>query len=145
MMTLRSFDEAGRRAYLDEVRPRFLVLRVRAERVNLVWGFPLWALEEVVAFVLGATALLNAALPLLPASWRARLRGGVRVGGRSFELGAAAAAAPAPTGERLALGRVLELLNDLAAGSLRDVLRLPPGEPYVEVDAQGARVSIVAH
>lgn len=144
MLTLRSFDDSDRRAYLDEIRPRVLMLRVKAEKVKIAWAVPLWALEEVVAFALGAAALLTVALPLLPTAARRRLEAGVRVGGQQFDFGIAQGDSEAPATRRETLWRIYELMNDYAGGSLRDVLRVPAGEPYVKVDAQGALVEIAA-
>lgn len=151
-MQLRRFDQAGRRAYLDEVRPRFVVLRLRAGKVNFTWGLPLWAAEEVAAFALGCAALLQSVLPLAPASWRSRLNTrlntGITVAGREVRLGAPNRAentnhAAPHTGA--ALLEVLRTIDGLAGGSLRDVLRLPPGEPYVKVRTGDTLIEIAAY
>ncbi len=147
MLKPRRFDVVGRRAYLDDVRPRFLLLRVKADKVNISWGVPLWALEEVAAFALGAATLAQAVLPVLPATWRARMGAGIAINGRRIEFGQAdtADAQPGAADERTVLTRFLRLMDDFAGGSLRDLLRVPPGEPYFEVSANGTRVLLVAH
>lgn len=148
MLQLRRFDQAGRRAYLDEVRPRFVVLRLRAGKADFSWGVPLWAAEEVAALVLGGVALMKAALPLAPAAWRTRLSTGITVAGREVRLGAPNRAentnhAAPHTGA--ALLEVLRTIDGLAGGSLRDVLRLPPGEPYVQVRTGDTHIEIAAY
>ncbi len=148
MLRPRRFDEEGLKAYLDDVRPRFLVLRVRADKANIIWGVPLWAAEEIVAFAVGAAALLRGVLPLMPAAWRDRLAPGIRIAGYSFDLGASATAEDGASADATltgALVRVLSTANDLAGGGLRDLLRLPPGEPYVKVQTDTAFVEIVAY
>lgn len=141
MLQLRRLDEAGRRAYLDDVRPRIVVLRLRADKVNLAWGMPLWAAEEIVAFLLGAAALMKAGLPLAPHAWRARLGAGVTIAGRRVafestdEQGAAGAA----------LLELFRTVDSLAGGSLRDVLRIPPGESYVKVKTSDTHIEIAAY
>lgn len=148
MLQLRRFDQAGRRAYLDEVRPRFVVLRLRAGKANFSWGVPLWAAEEVAALVLGGVALMKAALPLAPAAWRTRLSTGITVAGREVRLGAGSATAGVHQTAPHAGASVLEVLrtiDGLAGGSLRDVLRLPPGEPYVKVRTGDTLIEIAAY
>lgn len=75
MLVLRRLDQEGLRAYLDEVRPRFLVVRVRVERRTFTWGFPLSALEEIVGFALGAAAFAQAARSWLPERWQDAMNG----------------------------------------------------------------------
>lgn len=148
MLQLRRFDQAGRRAYLDEVRPRLVVLRLRASKINITWGVPLWAVEEVTALVLGCAALVKAALPLAPAAWRTRLSTGITVVGREIRLGAGSATAGVHQIAPHAGASVLEVLRTidaLAGGSLRNVLRLPPGEPYVMVRTGDTHIEIAAY
>ena len=141
MLAPRRFDEAGLRAYVDDVRPRFVVLRVRANNVNIIWGLPLWAAEEVVAFALGAAWLLKVGMPLLPAAVRGKLGAGITLAGREYRLTPADEMQPES-------GAVLELyrtVNELAGGVLRSVLRVPPGQPYVQVSAGDTHVEIAAY
>lgn len=192
MLRPRRFDEEGLKAYLDDVRPRFLVLRVHADKANIVWGVPLWAAEEIVAFAVGAAAILKGALPLLPGPWRERLlpglrfagyafgnrpetvaasqgftatggRGGRSAGGGNTDQHHTATANPAVQNGRgstrsraaeaaiggssrgAAWAEVFSTINSLAGGSLRDVLRIPPGEPYVQVATHNTRIEIVAY
>lgn len=141
MLTLRRFDEAGRRAYFDEVRPRIVVLRVHTAGANIVWGVPLWAAEEVAAFLLGAAALLKAGLPLAPRAWRRRLSTGVTVAGRELRFGSEEPSESAAA----SLLEVCRTIDSLAGGSLRDLLRLPSGEPYVRVRTGDTHVEIAAY
>ena len=148
MLQLRRFDLAGRRAYLDEVRPRFVVLRLRTGKINVTWGLPLWAAEEVVAFVLGGAALAKAAVPLAPAAWRTRLGTGINVAGRAAPLVApnrSTGGHQATPDTGASLLEILRTINALAGGSLRGVLRLPPGEPYVQVRTGDTHIEIAAY
>lgn len=135
MLRPRSLTPEEARAYLDDIRPRFLLLRVRADRAHFVWGVPLWALEEIVAFALGAVAFLSLLRPVLPAGWLSRLG----------DLPVLASSAPAPEEARPTLGELLRLADELAGGSLQNVLRIPPGESYLLVNAGDTRVELTAH
>lgn len=166
MVRPRRFDEEGLKAYLDDVRPRFLVLRVRADKANIVWGVPLWAAEEIVAFAIGGAAILKGALPLLPQAWRQKLMPGLNFAGFAFSnytanyaanSTATASNAHASTGgngahyesannaSTAAWAEIFSTINWLAGGSLRNVLRVPPGEPYVQVATDNTRIEIVAY
>lgn len=193
MLRPRRFDEEGLKAYLDDVRPRFLVLRVHADKANIVWGVPLWAAEEIVAFAVGAAAILKGALPLLPGPWREKLLPGIRFAGYAFgnyaanasasqgytatgghggrsangdgnsdqrhtatddprvqngsdsRRSRAAEAASGGSSRGAAWAEIFSTINSLAGGSLRDVLRIPPGEPYVQVATHNTRIEIVAY
>lgn len=146
MLRPRSFTREERSAYLQDVRPRFLLLRVRADKVNIVWGVPLWALEEVAAFALGATAFLSILRPVLPAQWSARLYGLMPSALNRFSATDPAAAKPPPKAHKSRLvPDLFRLTDELAGGSLRDVLRLPPGESYVLVNAGDTRVELTAY
>mgnify|MGYP007055517464 CR=1 FL=1 len=134
-MQLRRFDAAGLRDYLGEVRPRFVMLRLRTEKVNISWGVPLWAAEEVLGFALGVAALLNALAPRALNRFGAGSALGVRVESDN---------APRPT-TTAALLEAWRTLNALAGGSLRDVLRVPPGEAYLEVRAANTHIHIAAY
>lgn len=123
MLALRRLDAAGRRELLDELRPRFVLVRVRARRVRVAWPVPLGPLEELAAFALGAASLamaLGARLPL-PSRW-------TRTGSGALDLRPAGRDADVATVRAL-----VARLDDLAGGALRDVLRLPSGEPYLSV------------
>lgn len=158
MLLPRRLDQEGLRAYLDEVRPRFLVVRVRAKRRTIAWGMPLSALEEIVGFALGAVAFGHALLPWLPARWRTAIDEASRRAGGSLRLATAAGATPgttpgttsvtdgvttAPTPSPIAA--LLATANDLAGGALRDVLRIPPGEPYVSVRTDTAHIDLIPY
>ena len=128
MLTLpRWSDPAWWRAYAHDVRPRMLLLHVRADRVRLRWGVPAWALEEVLRAVLlvGPWALWVARCA--PRPWRARWHG--TVGGLAFDLREAAGTPPWPA--------LLALLEPHAGW-----LDLPDGEPFVHIEADGAIVDV---
>lgn len=146
-MQLRRFDRAGRRQYLDEIRPRFVVLRLRTDGANITWGAPLWAAEEVLGFMLGTAALMKALLPLTPRAWRQRLNQGLEIAGRTVPLMSPAAEVayverPSTTA---ALAEAWRTIDSLAGGALRDMLRIPLGEPYVEVRAGDTLVEIATY
>lgn len=141
MLRPRRFDEAGRRAFLDEVRPRFVLLRVRTGSANITWGMPLWAAEEIVAFALGAAAVVRTVLPLMPRAWRARLGHGMNINGRRVDFGLGYDGGTS-SGTLLELWRTVD---SFAGGSLRDVLRVPAGEPYVKVQTDDTLIEIAAH
>lgn len=120
-MRLRALDAAGRRDYFDELRPRFLTLRVEAGRVRFAWALPSWALEEPLRFALRASSL---AVTLAPRRARAWL-------------------------ERVGVAERLELEADAwrAADALfseadRDLLALPNDLPLVDIDTNEARIVI---
>jgi hypothetical protein len=176
MLVPRRLDQEGLRAYLDEVRPRFLVVRVRVERRTFTWGFPLSALEEIVGFALGAAAFAQAARSWLPERWQEVMNGASTALVRALRLGPrsrgssrrdeAAAFAPATAATTASassrtssasttvspsspspspVSAVWATANDLAGGALRDVLRVPPGEPYVSVRSGRALIDVVAY
>jgi len=163
MLLPRRLDQEGLRAYLDEVRPRFLVVRVRVKRRTIAWGMPLSALEELVGFALGAVAFGHALLPWLPARWRSaidkasqRAGGPLRLatagtfGATAGTPGATADATSVPaaithTGTPSPIAAFLATANDLAGGALRDVLRIPPGEPYVSVRTDTAHIDLIPY
>ncbi len=73
MMSLRRLDEQGMRDYLEELRPRFVTLRLTTGKIRIWWGMPLWAFEEVLSFGLRLLPLLPHLTPLLPTRARAAL------------------------------------------------------------------------
>ncbi|HKI59369.1 MAG TPA: hypothetical protein VKA00_09155 [Trueperaceae bacterium] len=140
MLTLRQLDGPGLRAYLDEVRPRMLVVRVRARRVRVAWLVPLWPFEQLVAFAAGAALLAHAVWPL----WTAAA-GGQRSGVRARVAEVAGVAGLPPAEARTTLAALAASLSAIAGGHLGDVLRLPPGVPYVRVRSQEATVDVTAY
>lgn len=149
MLAPRDLSGPGLREYWEDIRPRIVLLRVRTGSINIVWGVPLWAIEEVIAFAVGAALLVRAALPLLPPSWRDRAGEPLRKLG-VFSLSWQANAelheegiAQADARSSAAARDVYALLNEFAGGSLSGLLRLPPGEPYVKVAASGTLVEII--
>jgi hypothetical protein len=73
-VTLPQWDDpAWWSRYWDDVRPRFVLVRIRAERIHLRWGMPLWAVEESLRLVLLALPWVAYAWRWLPERWRAEL------------------------------------------------------------------------
>lgn len=58
MVRLRPLHERGLRARAEALRPRFLVVRIRAKGIHLRWAIPAWAVEEVLRFALRIAPLL---------------------------------------------------------------------------------------
>lgn len=128
MLTLpRLSDPAWWRAYVRDVRPRMMLLQVRAERIHVRWGVPVWALEETLRAVLlvGPWALWVARCA--PKSWRTGWHGAV--GSVAFDLRGAAGTPPWP-----ALRALLEQQGGW--------LDLPDGEPFVQIEANDALIVI---
>lgn len=143
MLTLRKLDGPGRRAYLDDVRPRMVVVRVRAQRVRFAWLVPLWPFEHLVAFAVG-TALIARAL--WPASVRRPSGAEARAPGLWAQVGEVAElAGTGPADGRTRLAALAQSLSAIAAGGLGDQLRLPPGVPYLRVRSEEATIDITAY
>jgi len=139
MLALRPLGPAGLRAYADELRPRMLVMRVRAGRVRFAWMVPLWPVEELVALVAGAALLAHAAWPLWAGAvggrrWRLRTR--------LADVAGHAGAAPDARGT---LAAVLAGLSTPAGSHPGDILRLPPGAPYLSIRSRRAAVDLTAY
>jgi hypothetical protein len=131
---LRPLDDADLRAYLQELRPRFLTLRIRAGRVRFGWLVPSWALEEPLRFGLRIGALALACAP--DALGRALDRLGVDVARIGGPVGAAAGA------DRGATPRWWPALDELFSERGRDLLALPDGVPLLDVAAGDAHIVI---
>jgi len=119
----------------DDARPRLLWLRLDADRFRIRWGMPVWALEESLraVFLLGPWVLWFARH--LPASLRRGMSGRVRRARFRFEIDLSGEPGPAPW----AAGRAL------LEGAGEGMLRLPPGEPYVHIEAgRDVRIEIVS-
>jgi hypothetical protein len=118
-----------------DARPRLLWLRIDAERVRIRWGMPVWALEESLRalFLLGPWFLWFARH--LPMRLRRNLSGRVR--GARFRLQIDLSGEPGPP--------PWEAGRALLEGAGEDMLRLPPGEPYVHIEAgRDVRIEIVS-
>ena len=122
MVELRRLDAPGIRAYLDELRPRFLVLRVRARGVSFRWAVPNWAIEEVVRFALRLAPLVVQLAPHLPDRIGRPLR---RVSG---------------FGDRR---RTLALVDAFFSEEHRDLFILPPRVPLVSVETEDVTFEIM--
>jgi hypothetical protein len=113
---LRKLDRAGRAAFLADLRPRFLVVRVRAKGVHFRWAVPSWAVEEVLRFAVRLAPFAPAIVPLLPK--------------RAAEPLARFTASSAGRSRR----RWLELLDAFFSEHDRNILILPPGEPLISIE-----------
>lgn len=122
-MRLRALDAAGLRAYLDELRPRFLTLRVEAGRVRFCWALPSWALEEPLRFAMRIAPLALALAPRRARAWLDRV-------GVTERLGA---------GHQPDAWRAADALFSEAD---RDLLALPDGLPLVDIATNEARIVI---
>lgn len=143
MLTLRKLDGPGRRAYLDEVRPRMLVVRVRAQRLRFAWLVPLWPFEQLIAFALGMALIAGAVWPAWARRWG---RAEADAPGPWAQVGEAAAlAGVVPAEGRSRLAALAQSLSAIAAGRLGDQLRLPPGVPYLRVRSEAATIDITAY
>lgn len=120
-------DPAWWRAYARDVRPRLLLLRVRADKVHFRWAVPVWALEETLRAVLLVGPWVLWVARCAPRPWRARWRG--RVGAMTFDFSGPAGTPPWPALHALLEGR----------GGWFD---LPEGEPFVHVDTDDAQIDI---
>jgi hypothetical protein len=118
---LRPLDAAGRRAYLDELRPRFLALRVEAGRVRFAWALPSWALEEPLRFLLRLVPIAYALAPGRARAWLDRADAAGRLG---LETDAWRAA------------------DELFSERDRDLLALPADLPLVDIATSDARIVI---
>lgn len=120
MLSLRRFDGAGLRAYLDELRPRFVTFRLVTSDVRFTWGVPLWALEETASLLLRLLPLLPRLTPLFPR--------------RAQQVLNAWSGTHSET-----VGTVLEALLSEPWNGL---LRLPPGEPFVSIETGDVFIEI---
>ena len=121
MLRLRRLDGPGVRAYVEELRPRFFVVRVRAKGRDLRWAVPAWAIEEPIRFALRLMPLAPRVARYLPT----RIAGPLR----RFA---------APSGRR----RTLELLDEFFSERHCDLLTLPPGEPFVSIETEDVHLEV---
>jgi hypothetical protein len=109
--------------YWRDVRPRMLLLRIRALRFDLRWGVPLWAIEESLRFALLVLPWVAYGWRWIPERWRTEL---ARPGRRARIVIEPTDRPPWPA--------LLALLEGHGEG----MLRLEPGEPFVLVEARDA-------
>ena len=122
MIRIRRLDREGFAAYVQELLPRFLVLRFRAKGVSFRWAVPSWAIEELMRFTVRL-------LPLAPRIARYLPRK-VRQPVERFMVGA---------GSRRSL---LAHLDAFFSETYRDLLVLPKGEPFVSIDTDEVSIEI---
>jgi hypothetical protein len=120
VLTLRRLDAEGWRSYLSELRPRFLTFRLVTGNVRIAWGVPLWALEQAASLLLRSLPLLPHLAPLLPGRARRALAG--------WDAGSQSA--------------LIAALDLLLSEPWHDLLRLPPGEPFVSVETDDVFLEI---
>ncbi len=121
-------DPAWWRTVGDDLRPRLLVLHVRADGVHLRWAVPVWALQESLRAVLLVTPWLLWVARCAPAEWRRTWHG--RTAGFDWDLRGPAGRPPWVAGRAL-----LE-------GDGADAFALPAGEPFVRVETDDATVDL---
>ena len=149
MLGLRRLDGPGRRAYLDDLRPRVLVVRIRAGKVRLLWAVPMAPFEGLLAFALGVALLAPTVAPVLPRRVRARLErpGGPLAVAHRTASQVASGAFTGATGSEHAIAAepprgLLARLSLIAGGGLGEALRLPPGIPYLSVQADDVAIDV---
>ncbi len=107
-------------AVWDDLRPRFVVVRVDVGAWHLRWAVPLWPFEELLRFGLLALPWVAYAWQWAPASWRQEL---ARPERRARFVVEPPLRAPWPA---------LEALLD---GHGEGLLRLPSGSPFIQIEA----------
>jgi hypothetical protein len=130
MLALRKLDGPGLRSYLDDVRPRVLVVRIRSRRRRWLWAVPMAPFEAIVAFAIGAALLASAGLALLARTERGPWQ---RLHGRLAAFTGLAGIDATGSDASRPLARLLGGLSALAGSHPGGLLRLPAGEPYVRV------------
>ena len=139
MLRLRRLDPPGLRAYLDELRPRVLVVRIRAQGFRFAWAVPMAPFELLLGYALSLALLASPLLRRLPGEAGVRYAGALdRAGwaGRAHVAGTAGRDSDAPPEGLLAR------LSLVAAGGLGEALRLPAGVPYPSVEADDVAIDV---
>lgn len=124
-MRLRTLDADGMQAYLNELRPRLFTLRIRADKVNLRWWVPTWAIEEPLRFFLRLLPIVRAAAPATTRRMLERLR--------------LPHAGTTTDDERPELWNAID---ELFSEADRDLLALPGDVPFVDLETNDVRVFI---
>lgn len=111
----------------DDLRPRFVLVRLEVGRLRLRWGAPLWPFEESLRFGLLTLPWIAYAWRRLPSRWRTELARPERPARILLEP---PANAPWPA------------LSALLEGHGEGLLRLPSGEPFVQIDVRDRKDAV---
>ena len=109
------------RGYWSDLRPRLLWLEVRGHGLHLRWGVPAWAIEEALRALALTLPWVLWSLQRLPVGSR-RYR--LLAGRLRLAFGGGGSPSPAPWSQTL----------ELLTGEWEEVLRLPAGEPFIEIE-----------
>lgn len=127
-MTLRPLDRDGRRAYLEELRPRFLSLGIRSGHVNLRWWVPMWAVEEPLRFALRALPLVRRVAP-----WPSR---------RPPRRAASWPGTASGSSAGVEAESWFEQIDAWFSEGHRDLLAMPAGRPLLDITTPTATIVI---
>lgn len=153
-MRLRPLDKDDRDAYLREILPRLLTVRLKAGRVDLRWLVPSWALEEPLRFLLRVASLAGAVAPERARWLAAAVR--LPLGARwtpppshaatsrtgTSRTGTSRTGAPRTGEPRTGPARWWPAADAFFSEADRDLLALPDGVPLVDVQAGDARIVV---
>ena len=143
-MRLRPLDKDDRDAYLREILPRLLTVRLKAGRVDLRWLVPSWALEEPLRFLLRVASLAGAVAPERARWLAAAVR--LPLGARWTPPPSHAATSRTGTSRtgtsRTGPARWWPAADAFFSEADRDLLALPDGVPLVDVQAGDARIVV---
>lgn len=129
-MRFRTLDADDTRSYLNELRPRFLFVRIQAGRVNLRWWVPAWAFEEPIRFLLRLIPIGRYAAPAVTARLLSNAR--IQAGDVSSFAGGGSSGSP----------DLWTSIDALFSEADRDLFALPDDVPFVDVRTDDVRVYI---
>lgn len=129
-MRFRTLDAEDTRAYLNELRPRFLFLRVQAGRVNIRWWVPAWAFEEPIRFLLRLLPIARYAAPATTARLLSRARVPLR------DVSSLAGSGLSASSD------LWTSIDALFSEADRDLFAMPDDVPFVDVQTDEVRVYV---